>query len=420
MLVSAPALKAEEAAGAAVLARGSAGPYKTIERSDLSRYDNGKYIGHMYREVRATLNPRPLGSAQGVEYQGNFFVLEETLRDMRQSARAVDAVLPVTFQIFPDGNLRIEDDQGFPALRGFPAFPLGPVRPGVRWTAQGVRVVDPLNEGLPVAVPIIAEYEYQGTETYRDIPVHRISARYASRYSGPPPGAKPGARYFTGLQGSHSVEILLRVADGLPLLMRDNLDETYSWPGGETVRFRGFTLTFGEGTVPLNQERIIATIGRNLNGGAGSGGSPSVPSGGAGNGSGISSGQSALETGANIDLAAVPGGIRLTVKDLRFAPDSDEFLPAEYSRLDRIAAALKEAPDRSFLVEGHTAAVGRPQGEMELSVQRAKRMVDELVKRGISADRFLYKGWGGTRPLRDNATEEGRAQNRRVEITILE
>jgi outer membrane protein OmpA-like peptidoglycan-associated protein len=57
---------------------------------------------------------------------------------------------------------------------------------------------------------------------------------------------------------------------------------------------------------------------------------------------------------------------------------------------------------------------------MELSVQRAKRMVDELVKRGISADRFLYKGWGGTRPLRDNATEEGRAQNRRVEITILE
>ena len=421
VFVSAPALKAEESAGAAVLARGSAGPYKTIERSDLSRYDNGKYIGHMYREVRAALNPRPLNNAPGVEYRGNFFVLEETLRDMRQSARAVDAVLPVTFQILPDGSLRIEDDQGFPSLRGFPAFPLEPVRPGARWTAQGVRVVDPLNEGLPVAVPIIAEYEYQGTETYRDIPVHRISARYASRYSGPPPGAKPGARYFTGLQGSHSVEILLRAADGLPLMIRDNLDETYSWPGGETVRFRGFTLTFGEGTVPLNQERIIAAVGRNLNGGAGSSGSPPAQSGAAGGGGGgLSPGQLALETGANIDLAPVPGGIRLTVKDLRFAPDSDELLPAEYPRLDRIAAALKEAPDRSFLVEGHTAAVGRPQGEMELSVQRAKRMVDELVKRGIGADRFLYKGWGGTRPVRDNATEAGRAENRRVEITILE
>jgi outer membrane protein OmpA-like peptidoglycan-associated protein len=47
-------------------------------------------------------------------------------------------------------------------------------------------------------------------------------------------------------------------------------------------------------------------------------------------------------------------------------------------------------------------------------------MVDELVKRGISADRFIYKGWGGTRPVGDNATNEGRSANRRVEITILE
>jgi outer membrane protein OmpA-like peptidoglycan-associated protein len=57
---------------------------------------------------------------------------------------------------------------------------------------------------------------------------------------------------------------------------------------------------------------------------------------------------------------------------------------------------------------------------MELSVQRAKRMVDELASRGISADRFIYKGWGGAKPLGDNSTDAGRARNRRVEITILE
>jgi outer membrane protein OmpA-like peptidoglycan-associated protein len=300
-------------------------------------------------------------------------------------------------------------------------------------------MVDPLNEGHPVGVPIIAEYEYQGVETYRDIPVHRISAQYAVRYQGPPPRADPGFRYFKNLQGRHTVEILLRVSDGLPLLMRDLVDETYTWPSGETVRFRGFTLTFGEGTVPLNPERVIASIGRTLNRGGASGGGNS---GGPGNAEAAPEGPSRAAPGAGslelsgnagtapgnppgtgalgVEVATVPGGVRLTVKDIRFAADSEEFLPSEYPRLDRLAEALREAPDRNFLVEGHTAAVGRPQGELDLSIRRAKRMVEELVKRGIGADRFLYKGWGGTQALGDNATEAGRAQNRRVEITILE
>jgi outer membrane protein OmpA-like peptidoglycan-associated protein len=103
-----------------------------------------------------------------------------------------------------------------------------------------------------------------------------------------------------------------------------------------------------------------------------------------------------------------------------FYPDSDELLPAERPRLDRIAQVLSQVSGRTFLVEGHTAAVGYPAGEMELSIQRAKGMVDELVHRGIPPDRFIYRGWGGTKPLGNNGDEAGRARNRRVEITILE
>jgi outer membrane protein OmpA-like peptidoglycan-associated protein len=47
-------------------------------------------------------------------------------------------------------------------------------------------------------------------------------------------------------------------------------------------------------------------------------------------------------------------------------------------------------------------------------------MVEELTRRGIAANRFIYKGWGGTKPLGDNGNEEGRSLNRRVEITILD
>jgi outer membrane protein OmpA-like peptidoglycan-associated protein len=256
-----------------------------------------------------------------------------------------------------------------------------------------------LNEGNPALVSFFAEYEYRGAEVYRDIPVYRITARYDSRDQKPPNNgdgftaeSSIGGPAFQ-IRGSHTVDILLRVSDGLPILMRDNFDDTYAWPSGTTVRFRGFTLTFGNGTIPLDQEAIIKTVrtaGRTL------------------------------PADSGIDMTPVDSGLRLTVKDVRFAPDSDEMLPSENSRLEVIAQVLKEVPDKTFLVEGHTAAVGNPSGEMELSLKRARRMVDELVKRGITAERFIYKGWGGTKPLGDNASDEGRRLNRRVEITILE
>jgi outer membrane protein OmpA-like peptidoglycan-associated protein len=135
----------------------------------------------------------------------------------------------------------------------------------------------------------------------------------------------------------------------------------------------------------------------------------------------IADGDFDLAPGANgIVVSEVDAGIKLTIPDVRFKPDSDEVLPSEKGRLDLIADALKKTGDRTVLVEGHTAAVGKAAGELELSTRRAKRIVDELAARGIAADRFLYKGWGGQKPLAGNDTEPGRAKNRRVEITILE
>ena len=113
-------------------------------------------------------------------------------------------------------------------------------------------------------------------------------------------------------------------------------------------------------------------------------------------------------------------GLRLSVRNLQFYPDSSELLASEKSRLDEIAAVLKLAPESTFLVEGHSASTGNPTGEKNLSVERAKSIVDELVKRGIPAKQFIYRGLGSEVPIADNSTTEGKAQNRRVEITILE
>ena len=402
------------------------GPYTQIERSDWSRYDNGKYTGHVYREVRASMNPmvgQISAEGPGLFYQGNFFVMEETLRDMRQSARAVDMIRPVKFQVHKNGTMTIEDDQGFPTLRGFPSFPASAIKAGSKWTAPASRALDPLYQGNPVIVPFTAEYEYRGIENYRDIPVHRITAKYSTRYQGRPAQTKTrlGAEGLNGsqaegfsVQGSHSVDILLRVSDGLLLLMRDNLDETVSFFDGSTLRFRGFTLTFGQGIMPINQPGTIVALEKSL--GIEKKPLEKTPPGDAPN----LVPAPRLDPGPDIEVSSVPEGIRLRVNNIRFAADSDVFLPEEKSRLDKIAQALTQIPDRMILVEGHTASTGRLAGEMELSVQRAKRMIGELVSRGIRVDRFIYKGWGGEKPVADNATEEGRGLNRRVEITILD
>jgi outer membrane protein OmpA-like peptidoglycan-associated protein len=412
-LLLGPSAFPEDSGGTALLIRETRGAYSLVERSDWSRYDNGKYIGHVYREVRASILPHNRESGR---YRGNYFVMEETLRDMRQSARAVNAVIPVSFSIDGERGFVIDDDRGFPELRNFPAFPRGAIARGTKWTARGTRSLDPLNEGVPVVVPLVAEYEYRGVEEYRNIPVHRIFAKYALQSEG-----QTQSREFR-VRGVHTVDILLRVADGTLLMMRDNLDDTYTWGDGSTLRFRGFTLTFGEGLVPLDREGIIGKAANIAAAGARGGPPNATARGGAPNaagGSGVPN-RSVLPEDSGIDVEPVPEGVKLTIKDVRFKPDSEEILESERPRLDMIARVLKESPERLFLVEGHTAAVGRPEGEMELSVRRAQRITAELAGLGIPPERFIYKGWGGTKPLGDNATDEGRRLNRRVEITILE
>jgi outer membrane protein OmpA-like peptidoglycan-associated protein len=99
--------------------------------------------------------------------------------------------------------------------------------------------------------------------------------------------------------------------------------------------------------------------------------------------------------------------------------DQATILPSERGRLDSIAEALGSIGERTIKAVGHTADVGTAESQYELSIERAKTIIDEMVKRGIPAERFIYEGKGGTEPIAPNDTEEGRAQNRRVEFIIL-
>ena len=84
--------------------------------------------------------------------------------------------------------------------------------------------------------------------------------------------------------------------------------------------------------------------------------------------------------------------------------------------IDQIAEMLKEESTLNITVEGHTDSTGDPAGNLRLSEMRAASVVAALVERGIDASRLSAVGFGRTKPIANNSTEDGRAKNRRVEL----
>ncbi len=102
-----------------------------------------------------------------------------------------------------------------------------------------------------------------------------------------------------------------------------------------------------------------------------------------------------------------------------FTSGKSELLPAAQVKLNDVAKALIEQdPDSKMVVEGHTDSQGTAAANQDLSQRRAQAVRDYLVSRGIAGDRVTAQGFGPTRPIGENGSAEGRANNRRVEIVV--
>jgi outer membrane protein OmpA-like peptidoglycan-associated protein len=108
---------------------------------------------------------------------------------------------------------------------------------------------------------------------------------------------------------------------------------------------------------------------------------------------------------------------RAVSHEINFATDSADILPSSESVLQEIADLLRQNADWQLIIEGHTDAMGGPEYNLELSRRRAEAVKRWLVDRaGIEELRLTTAGYGLTRPVASNDSEEGRAQNRRVEL----
>ena len=114
-------------------------------------------------------------------------------------------------------------------------------------------------------------------------------------------------------------------------------------------------------------------------------------------------------------LQGLDGALRLLVF---FAPNSSILQRESSVDLDRAVSFMRSNPDLAVEIAGHTDATGTPERNAELSLERATAVKAYIVGNRIPSDRIVVRGYGETRPLASNDTEEGRAKNRRVELRI--
>jgi OOP family OmpA-OmpF porin len=103
---------------------------------------------------------------------------------------------------------------------------------------------------------------------------------------------------------------------------------------------------------------------------------------------------------------------------LEFRFNSTELEPSSAAILDDVATTLKAHTSATILIEGHTDSIGSPAANTQVSTARAHAAKDYLVDQGVESDRIEAVGVGAERPVADNDTPEGRAQNRRTELVL--
>jgi outer membrane protein OmpA-like peptidoglycan-associated protein len=118
-------------------------------------------------------------------------------------------------------------------------------------------------------------------------------------------------------------------------------------------------------------------------------------------------------------LRAIDEGSAVVLENIFFEFNKTDLLPASYEELDKVVQFMLEEDIKLIEISGHTDNEGSDAYNQKLSEGRAAAVVNYLASQGIKTERMLSVGYGESRPVDTNQTEAGRAQNRRVEFTLI-
>ncbi len=449
-------------------------PTVVTRREHIREHEDGRYIGQTRTETRVVLHERsavherPAMHAPPIDqdapraddstiYDGRGFEgvelrFADTIRDRAPVGRPVEFSREFAFVLDSDGRrVHAGEYLDLPSIWGFPAPPpqrysaqlhsregdrpeayppvngsrqfdapaSGSLEPGTRWSAPGeYRVArsaprseaatgDPDALGKGAAFPFVAEYRYEGTELRDGKELHVVSAGFRVRYplSTIPEfdnpareerereyraalSARAASAGIAAVEATHRATILFTTESWRPVLVNENIAQQIRTLDGRDVRREGFQLHWYRHPQPLQLPELLRRAER-----------LDLP---------------------DTRIEQRPGGIVVTLEAIGFEPDSARLQPRERERLREVAELLQNYRGAPVLAIGHTAEAGTEEGRQALSERRAEVVTEELIAAGIDPARLFFEGRGAREPVAENADEDGRRRNRRVELFILD
>lgn len=379
-----------------------AGPYRIVSINEQTITLNGQPVREAQIVTRVRIDPlgreSPPTELVPEGRTGNRFGAFDTEFFLTEAERQIGDAVGIrnrytsTFYRDQQGEMVIDDRYVMPVARGVPTFLETPVTPGTTWTAPGWEVHD-LRGAYAVADLLTfsfdVHYRYDGTTEWRGAEYHQVALEYNIVHREP----LRGVLYPTVVTGRSEQTLYWDGRKGRLAGSEETYWIQFTLSDGQSILYEGTASTEVIDAQPLLRSDAIETI------------------------------TDGIERNSLQDVAVEesPEGVTIVLESVGFPPDSSRLMPQEITRLQGIADILAQYPKNDLLVSGHTALAGTEQGRDQLSLRRAKTVGEYLIRQGVRRpEQVLYQGLGARVPRGDNATEEGRRLNRRVEITILD
>lgn len=122
---------------------------------------------------------------------------------------------------------------------------------------------------------------------------------------------------------------------------------------------------------------------------------------------------------ANIPLQPIEAGAAIVLKNIFFESKKAELSATSMNELDKVVQLMNDNPRLKIMIGGHTDNVGKKEDNLALSLNRATAVTQYLVSKGVSTARMQPKGYGDSKPIAPNNTDQGKSLNRRTELNVL-
>ena len=279
----------------------------------------------------------------------------------------------------------------FPVMRNIPMFPDDNVIPGTTWESEGLEVHDFFSTNSISQLPVKVSYKFIGVDSD---PLQTAEISYICNIDVTNTGDNSIDPKIYKVTGTSNNTLFFSLKENRPLKEIYERDYVIITSTMDMYRFvDSGNRVWNKIESTIDKKKELAKIENDIK-------------------------DQELE---DVNISETTDGLKLSLENISFEPDSAVLTKQEALRLKEIAKILTKYKDKHIRIVGHTADRGTPEAQMKLSALRAKAVAKELLHyNAITSKNTEIQGKGASEPIASNKTEKDRKKNRRVEIFITE